>query len=167
MLSQQQAEVPQAYFQQEWYPKGALIQHPPGICRKAYFIEQGYVRQAYYQDGKELTAYVYKQQGFFTDLRSFLTQQPSRYHFYAMTDCTLCWISKEALEALFASDPGYEKWGRVVYQQIALEVIEAAERLLFLTPEERYQQLLAQQQELFRLLPRKHIATLLGVTAES
>ena len=114
-----------------------------------------------------MTAFVHNQQAFFTDLRSFLTQQSSHYHFQAVTDCQLLTITKEKLDELLALHACYERWGRVVFQQIALDVIEAAERLLFLTPEERYHQLLTQRGELFKLLPQKHIATLLGVTAES
>ncbi len=136
LLTEQQGKFAESCFKEECYPKGSLIQQPTGPCRKAYFIAHGYVRQSYWQDGNEITAYVYNQQEFFTDLRSFLAGQPARYHFHAVTDCQLLSITKEKLDHLFSVDPCYERWGRVIFQRITLDVIEAAERLLFLAPEE-------------------------------
>lgn len=167
MLSKAEADTLVSHFKPEFSGKKAIIMQPPAICRRAYFICEGFVRQSYEKDGIERTAYLYLKHSFFTDLNSFQKQQPSRYSFHAVSDCHLLSITFENLEKLYTQGASFERWGRKVYESICLELIDTAERLLFLSPEERFDLLLQKNPHILQLLPQKHIAMILGVTPES
>ena len=167
ILTEEELHTLGKYFKPETFKRKAIIHQSPALCRKAYFICQGIVRQSYLREGIEMTAYLYLKHSFFTDLRSFLEKKPSSYCFHAVSDCSLLSVTHENLEKLYATSGNFERWGRKVFENISLELISTAEKLLFLTPEERFARLLEESSQILQLLPQKHIASILGVTPES
>ena len=76
-------------------------------------------------------------------------------------------IKKENLYKLYNECSKYETFGRLMAEQVAQRATEIAMSLSSDKPEERFQNLLKKQPNLFMRVPQKYIANFLGVGAES
>jgi CRP-like cAMP-binding protein len=85
----------------------------------------------------------------------------------AMEETTLSVIKKDNLYKLYKECPKYETFGRLMAEQVAQRATEIAMSLSSDKPEERFQNLLNKQPNLFQRVPQKYIANFLGVSPES
>ena len=85
----------------------------------------------------------------------------------AMEDTTVFVIRKENLYKLYTECNKYETFGRLMAEQVAQRATEIAMSLSSDKPEERFQNLLNKQPDLFQRVPQKYIANFLGVSPES
>lgn len=119
------------------------------------------------QEGNSINTRFVDQHQFFVDFNSFLTQQPSRYNWEAMQDAEVLAVKYEEVQKIYASSPAWDKFGRLMAENVYKQVNERIEMLLFLSPEERYQFLLNKYPQLFDQVSQFHIASYLGVKPES
>jgi CRP-like cAMP-binding protein len=85
----------------------------------------------------------------------------------AMEDTTVFVIRKENLYKLYTECNKYETFGRLMAEQVALRATEIAMSLSSDKPEERFQNLIKKQSDIFQRIPQKYIANFLGVSPES
>ena len=84
-----------------------------------------------------------------------------------MDETTVFIIRKENLYKLYSECSKYETFGRLMAEQVAQRATEIAMSLSSDKPEERFQNLLLKQPDLFQRIPQKYIANFLGVSPES
>ena len=84
-----------------------------------------------------------------------------------MEDTTLFIIRKENLYKLYSDCNKYETFGRLMAEHVAQRATEIAISLSSAKPEERFQNLLKKQPDLFQRVPQKYIANFLGISPES
>lgn len=136
-------------------------------CDFIAFVNSGIIRHYHLKNGNEITCDITLPNSFITDYKSFTQNIPSSYNFQVLKDAELLVISKNDLLALYERSKNIETLGRIMAERIAQRTIEIAMSLAADKPEERVNKLLAQQADLFQLVPQKYLANLLGISPES
>ena len=102
------------------------------------------------------------------DYFSCINCQPGKLTIEAITDCEMLVFPYTALKNLFAKSHTWERFGRLLAEYIALGLEERMVTLLMMSPEERYQDLLASNRDkILARIPQHYIASYLGVTPVS
>jgi CRP-like cAMP-binding protein len=133
-----------------------------------YYLAEGFVRAFTYDTkGNEITTFFYPQGRVAFEASSFFLRQPSTEYLQAITSCKVYATNFEKLNILFHSVPEFREFARamlvkefVAYKQRTLSMINKS-------AEERYANLIADNNEIFQYAQLKHIASYLGITDTS
>ncbi len=137
------------------------------VCTFLCFIEQGSIRFFHTKEGEEKTCDIAFENAWVTDFKSFSQAIPCIMNLQAMENTTVLVIKKENLVKLYSECSKYETFGRLMAEQVAQRATDIAISLSSAKPEERFQQMLQNQPNLFQRIPQRYIANLLGVSPES
>ena len=138
------------------------------VCKNVYFLTRGFLRMYYVDlEGTERNYRFTSENNFLVDFQSFLTQQPSRYYWQAMKDAELIAFSYNDIQTLYSKCIAWERFGRLMAENVYKQLNQRVEMLQFLTPGERYLQLMDLHPELFKQVSLFHIASYLGIKPES
>ena len=137
------------------------------ICNFIGFIANGTIRHYHVKDGVEKTCDISFENSWVTDFRSFSNNSLCIMNLQAMEDTIIYFISKENLQKLYLECNKYETFGRIMAENVAQRATEIAMSLSSEKPEERFQNLLKNQADLFQRIPQKYIANFLGISPES
>ncbi|WP_298417832.1 Crp/Fnr family transcriptional regulator [uncultured Kordia sp.] len=141
--------------------EGALVQ-------KEYWIAKGCVKSYFLDDtGKEHILRFGMEHWWITDYESFVKQVPSKINIDCLEDCELLYISFDNREKLTSKMHKMERFwakksklGRIALQNRILSLLKNSAK-------ERYDVLLEQYPKLFQRVPKKLIASYLGVSRET
>ncbi len=138
------------------------------VCGNVYFLISGFFRM-YYIDlkGNEINYRFTDKNNFLVDFQSFLTQKPSHFFWQAMQDSELLVLPYQQIQNAYATSPIWNSFGRLMAEQVYLQLNERVEMLLFMNPEERYLQLLHTNSKLFEQVSQFHLSSYLGIKPES
>ncbi len=133
-----------------------------------YFLAEGFVRAFTYDtEGNEITTYFYSKDHVIFEAASFFHHTLSTEYMQAVTPCKVFAISFETLNTLFHQFPEFREFARamlvrefVAYKQRTLSMINKS-------AEERYENLMNTNSEIFQHVQLKHIASYLGITDTS
>jgi CRP-like cAMP-binding protein len=145
--------------------KGAHLLRKGQVCSSYYYVEKGCLR-IYLKEAVEVTGWFALEGEFFSELASLKKQQPTAFYIQSIEDTTLWIISKPHMDELYARFPQWQQFGRQIWEDAFLRVIEAILAHQTLTAEDRYRHLLGQGNVLQRI-PLKYLASFLGVTPTS
>jgi CRP-like cAMP-binding protein len=137
------------------------------ICRDLFFIKEGCLRYFYITDGEEKTGQFFFENGWYTDLESFLTGQPARQFIQALEPCELLCISKEHLEEAYRRVPVFERFGRKMAERAFLGIRGRNENLTQLSPEAHYLYLIEKRPKVIQRVALRYIASYLNIKPES
>ena len=138
------------------------------ICKDIFFLINGFVRMYYIDfDGSEINYRFTDKSNFFVDFQSFLTQKPSRYYWQAMQDSEVFIFPYKDVQQIYNTSPAWNNFGRLIAEKVYLQMNERVEMLLFMSPEERFNHLLATRPELFEMISQFHLSSYLGIKPES
>lgn len=160
-------EATTASFTPQELKKNAFFAEAGKTCRRLAYIRSGLLRLYFDVDGTEVTQWIAVENTFVTDLASFIFQSPGRWSIQALTDCELLVISHEAHAALSRQ---YPQWLAFENQLLSRCFVMLENRVfshLHMNAEERFQQLFAEQRELFNRVPLQYIASMMGMTPET
>jgi CRP-like cAMP-binding protein len=135
---------------------------------KVNFIISGMIKvQVVDSNEQRRVIYVYNAGEFFVDIFSFLLNQPSNYRFVTVQPSTLMTMTKERMD--FACDNFYniQKCRGIWLENLCMKLTRDLEKFYFLTPEERYKDLLNRRPYLFRMLSNRDISSIIGIAPES
>jgi CRP/FNR family transcriptional regulator, anaerobic regulatory protein len=131
------------------------------------FVQSGILREYTMVGDHEVTKWISTQGYFVVDLSSFLFDRPARWNIHALADTEIAVISR----------PRYRQIGEIVPRWPELEKLFIAKCFtvledrvvthLAMTAEERYQQLLNFNPQLFNTVPLQYLASMLGITPET
>ncbi len=76
-------------------------------------------------------------------------------------------LNHKGLNSLYNDSFYWNKFGRIISEQIFINSKRRTEQLLFLSPKERYLLLLKEYPDFFQKYSLKHIASYLGITPQS
>ena len=138
------------------------------IVDKEYWILNGCVKSYFLdEDGKEHILQFGMENWWITDYESFVKQTPSKIYIDCLEECELLYISFEDREKLTTQLHKMErfwakksKFGRIALQNRILSLLKNSAK-------ERYDLLLEQYPKLFQRVPKKLIASYLGVSRET
>lgn len=155
------------YFEERKFSKNEFFLKEGKVCDYLYLAE-GFMR-AYTFDwkGNEVTTNLYTRNCQVYDHASFFLQTASEENIQAITDCLAYTINFEKMNTLFHSIPEFREYGRgmlvkelVSYKKMTLAMINRS-------AEQRYEDLIKDDKDIFRVFQLKHIASYLGITNSS
>ncbi len=141
---------------------------PPGICNFIAFISSGSMR-SFHTDDKliETNLLLRSENEFITDYESFISQQPAKLSIQSLTSGEAILLDHQGLMSLYETSFYWNKFGRIISENIFLNSKRRTEQLLFQSPKERYINLIENHPDFFQKYPLKHIASYLGITPQS
>jgi len=134
------------------------------VSRNIYFIEKGIVRCFYMVGTKDISAWFMKEGDVVVSVDSFFGQVESTENIQALEDTTVHYISYDELEELYSRFLCFNVHGRKVLTHYYRLSEQRAVSMRSLKARERYAYLLYQSPELLQRVPRKFLASYVGVS---
>jgi CRP/FNR family transcriptional regulator, anaerobic regulatory protein len=135
--------------------KGNFFLRQEGVCDRLAFIQSGLMRVYRCVGDREVTQWVSTKGYFITDLASFIFETPARWNIQALTDCELFSIDQTAYRALGKIIPDWTELDKRIFNH------------LYMSAEERYNDLFSKQPEIFNQVSLQYLASMLGMTPET
>lgn len=166
-LSEYDAELFTSYLNVRKIRKNQLLVEPPYPANAEHFIKKGCLRNYFLDDnGVEHTINFGMEGWWMTDLQSFFTGEPAKYHVEALEEGEVLTLKKEDSEELFKKIPAFNTYFRILYQNSIISQQERLLNVLSTTAEERYLRFVKKYPTLENRVPQYLIASYLGVTPE-
>ena len=150
----------------QYLKKGEFLTRAGEVCRNVSFINKGLLRLFYLVDGKDVCAGFGHENQYLAQYDSFLMRTVSAGNIDALEDCELINLSYDDMQWIYQSCPVFERFGRKIAEMLFIMVSSQTNRLLTLTPEERYQELVQTQSFVLQRVPQYMIASYIGITPE-
>jgi len=133
-----------------------------------YFLIEGAVRVFYLnQEGVETNTWFLFENELVISVYSFFTSQPSFEYIETLEDCVFIALKKEKLDWLYRNFVEFNIIGRRLTELYYVRNEAQANSLRMLSAKERYRQLLNTQPQLLQRVSLGHIASYLGISAET
>jgi len=136
------------------------------IATDYFYIKSGGLRLGLASIDNHKTAWIALENEFFTDLTSIKNKVPSKYYIQAIEDTVLYTIKSDAMERLYQEIPIWQQFGRLIWEDAFLKVMDGLLSFQNMNAEERYLTTM-QQTELLQRVSLKDIASFLGITPTS
>jgi len=147
---------------------GTILLAEGDVATKLFFVIRGCLRTYFIkEDGKDITAQFFVEDQMVASFESAVTGTPSRAYIEAIEDSIIAAIPLRTLEKIrgrsAAMQEGFNRFltNRLVYY------MEHCASYILDNPEERYVKLLIDSPELADRLPKRYIASYLGITPVS
>ena len=154
-------------FSLKRFPKRAVVIDKTNSTEKLFFIISGLVRIYYVKEDKEITNWFIEENNFFAASYSLFTGEPNEYIYEALEDLEVLYCDYADMEKLYQAHHAYEHIGRKMIEYYYSVFLKKSYDVMFLSAEERYQNILDQHPEWMNRIPLKHIASYLGITQET
>ncbi|WP_018620499.1 Crp/Fnr family transcriptional regulator [Spirosoma luteum] len=155
-------------FQERFLSKNEYFLKAGRVSDEYLFLEEGCLR-AFTHDtnGDEVTTYFYSKGRYVFEVSSLFMRTSSTESIQALTDCRGYSITFEQLNRLFHSSPEFREFGRMMLVKAFAAFKQRTLELINKSAEERYENLINTNKEVFQYAQLKHIASYLGVTDTS
>jgi CRP/FNR family transcriptional regulator, anaerobic regulatory protein len=158
-------------FSSLWHPvelkKGEYLIKEYQIETSFYFVFDGVLRAYAIKNGEEICIGFTYNGDFSGAYDSFLAQSKSEFAVQALSKCLLLKISREDLMTQFDAYKSIERWGRLFNAEILIGMAKRQIESRSYSAEEKFNRLLEQSPHIMQLVPQKHLASYLGMTAET
>jgi len=151
----------------EQHPAGHHLLQPGQVARRVYFLESGLVRGYALHAGREVSSWFMREGDFVISIVSFFTQAPSTEYVELLEPSVVHSLSHAQLHALYAEFPEFNLFGRVLTERYYVRSEQRAQQLRTLPAAQRYAHLLAEFPAVGQRVALKHLASHLGVAAET
>lgn len=136
-------------------------------CKYIYFVCNGFARAYHLKDGKEITSWLMGEGEFIISVYSFFTQKPGSEYVELLKDSTLIRLSFDKLQEVYSRFPEMNMVGRILTEHYYMRSEERAISLRMFSAKERYDDLISRYPRIIQDVPLGHIASYLGITAET
>ena len=155
-------------FQHKLIARNELQLQVGKIADEYLYLEKGFMRSfAYTTEGDEVTTNFYLPGQMVFEASSFFNRTRSKEGIQALTDCEGWFLTYKALNDLFHGFPEVREFGRSMLVKGFADLKIRMLSMITETAEERYEQLLQDQPEIFQHASLKNIASYLGITDTS
>ena len=156
-------------FENTTLEKNAFLLKINQYARNIHFVKSGYLRvYAYDHNGnKEVTQWISNTGTFITDLSSFIFDTPSRWNIQALSDCELYTISKENYCSIGEYVDDWNELDRLFIAKCFVTLENRVFGQLSMSAEEKVQDLMDTNSDIFNQVPLQYIASMLGMTPET
>jgi len=140
-----------------------------GKTQKAIgFITTGLVRSFYIDnDGSDRTIGFYQEGDYATHYHAFITQKPSNYSIQCLEPTSMALLAFTDMQDIYRELPGFERYGRLVAEEILKRQQARIESFVFQTAEERYLDFVEQYPALFNRVSLSHLCSFLGIERQT
>ncbi len=151
-----------ALKKKDFYIQSGQIQMEVG------YIIKGLMRSFFIDhNGKEKTVRFYAEKDYATHYTAFITRQPSKYTFQCLEATKIVCLSFENMQWAYTQVPKFEKYGRLIAEEILKTQQRRIESFIFQTAEERYVDFIKQHPDLFNRVSLSHLCSYLGIERQS
>lgn len=154
-------------FVLEKIPKNYQLLKDGQIAQKLYFLKRGTIRTFYDNDGREVTYWFYVDEQFFTSWHSFHDQNASFEYIEALEDSEVYSITHRKYHELINTFPMYERFARLLSQELLSFLDYFYKGFYFMTAKEKYELLLSYYPDIEQKVKLGYIASFLGITQET
>ena len=154
-------------FEATEFSKGEYFLKQGKICNYLLLTEGLMRAYTFNTNGEDVTTYFYPRNRMVFDAACFFQKTYSTENIQALTDCKGYEITFDKLNMLFHSVPEFREFGR---EMLVREFIHYKKRTLAMinkSAEERYEDLINENHEIFKYAQLKHIASYLGIADTS
>ncbi|MEO5583025.1 MAG: Crp/Fnr family transcriptional regulator [Saprospiraceae bacterium] len=148
--------------------KNEFLLNEGKVSNEYFFLEHGFMRAyAFDVNGDEVTTNFYMDKQVVFEVSSFFNRTKSKENIQAIEDCSGWYITYDQLNNLFHSLPEFRDFGRAILVKGFASLKSRMLSMITETAEQRYQDLLQSNPEIFQHAPLKYIASYLGITDTS
>lgn len=148
--------------------KKNLLLKEGDVCNYTAFVNSGCLRTfTRDKDGNEHVVQFAIEDYWAGDLYSFLTGNPSTYNIEATQDTHVLLIQNSDMEKVFEKVPKFERFFRILVQRSYIALQQRFSLNQTSSAQEKYEKLMQKFPDLELRVAQKHIASYLGITAES
>lgn len=151
----------------EIFEKGDFVLKMGEISGGIYFISSGLVRNFYIKNEKEVSEWFAFEEEFCLSITSYYLKTPTVLAMQCLEDSVVITIEREGLDIL--RNKNFEI-ANLAYELATGSLIVSQERMAsiqFETALQRYENLLKLRKSMLQRVPLNHIATFLGISAET
>lgn len=154
-------------FKEKQVKKGDFFLAEGQVCKQVGFIVNGLMRYYINHNGEEKTYAFAQENNFICNYESFLPQTPSIKIIQALEDCETLQISFTDLQIFYKTVSEGERFGRLVIEQVFIQLLQDLSSFYTDTPEYRYGQFVKKHPDLQQRISQYHIASYVGVKPQS
>jgi CRP/FNR family transcriptional regulator, anaerobic regulatory protein len=148
-------------------PRKTILLKQGMICKEVSLMVKGLARAYYFRNDTDITSSFMRENELIISVNSFFRQNPSYENIELMEDSTLITIKYDHLAELYKRHPQFNFVTRVLTEQYYIKSEERAYSMRMKTARERYELMLSGDPQIFQRVPLKHIASYLGMKAET
>ncbi|MCG8326917.1 MAG: Crp/Fnr family transcriptional regulator [Chitinophagales bacterium] len=137
------------------------------VAHRVYFINKGSARTFYYHDGKDVTSWIYREGQLITSWSSFYARIPSYENVELTEDTSVCSISYDDLQLLYAQYSKMQAFGRIMVEEQMVFLDYFYKGFMFMAAKEKYDLLLSIFPDVTQRVNLGHIASFLGISQET
>lgn len=137
------------------------------ICKTMVIVNRGGLRYFTITDKGEQSYWFAFEGEWLGDYESFLTRKPSSHYIQAMEDTEIFCLSFDDMHQLYARGAKFERFGRLIAENLFISVGRSRNELTSLTAQQRYLNLMKEHPDILKRVPIQHIATYLGIQPQS
>lgn len=167
LTAEEQQMVRELWCEESELKRGDFLIEPGQIERRIYFVLEGTLRIFYPHEEQEVCVGFGYENTIICAFPSLIKDKPSTYYIQALKGCKFISITKEHFEHLRSVSASIEKCWHMMIEEALLGKIERETEMLTFTPTQRVERLMSRSPHIFQLIPRKHIASYLGMTPET
>ena len=166
-LSDEEKEHFLGLLQPKTYKRKQFILEDGEVCKYSTFVTKGCLRGFTVDaNGFEHVLNFAPVGWWIADMYSLLTQKPGILNIEAQEDAEVLLLSKSRQEKLYHDIPQFERFFRIITENSLVAYQQRLIDNLSLSAEERYHNFCKRYPTLINTLPKKQIASYIGVTPE-
>ncbi len=147
--------------------KNDFILEAGEICKTMVIVNRGGLRYFSLNDKGEQSNWFAFEGEWLGDYESFLTRQPSSHFIQAIEATEIFSLSYDDMQQLYAKGVKYERFGRLIAENLFIKAERSRNELTSLPAEQRYLNLIKDHPDILKRIPVQHIATYLGIQPQS
>lgn len=137
-------------------------------CKGIFFVVEGTIRSFHLNaNGNEVCSSFYFENDFIREFESLVNEEPSQTNIQAIEDCSVYYIGKSQLQALYEESAIFLRIGRVILEKLTIQERKHSMILTSFSPKDRYLTLINNNPILIKKVPLQYLASYLGITRES
>jgi CRP-like cAMP-binding protein len=166
-LSEKEIAEIKLLFKERSIKKGELFLADGQVCQQVGFILKGLMRYYINLDGEDKTYAFAQENDFICNYESFVPQTPSTKIIQALEDSEILQISYSDLQEFYKVINEGERFGRLIINQVFIELLQDLSSFYTDTPEIRYEKFIKKHADLQQRISQYHIASFVGVKPQS
>lgn len=153
-------------FEKKTFDKGAFVLTKGEIANQYFYVNSGGLRFYFGEYSEEVTAWIFFQNDFFTEISSLNPQKPTRFNIEAIEETELIVIDKIEMDKLYQLIPVWQEFGRKIWEGILIRQTDQMLKYQALSAEEMYLEFM-KIPDFLQKIPLKQLASILGITPNS
>ena len=137
------------------------------VCKAMVIINHGGLRFFTITEKGEQSHWFAFEGEWLGDYESFLTRQPSQHYIQALEDSEIFFLSYEDMQILYNYGVKFERFGRLMAENLFISIGRSRYELANLSAEQRYLNLIKTYPNISKRIQIQHIATYLGIHPQS